>query len=52
MAAGTDNIEDCLSCNDSLYSECNVEVYNSGDGVNSESEDERYRHTGKGVLLV
>ena len=35
MADGTDNVEDRLSCDDSSYSEHNLEVYNSGDGVNS-----------------
>ena len=42
MAEGTDNVEDCISCNDSSYSKRNLEVYNSGDGVNSGSEDEEY----------
>ena len=42
MAAGTDNVEDRLSCESSSYSECNLEVYNSGDGVNSGSEGEEY----------
>ena len=42
MAAGTDNIEDHLSCDDSSYSECNLEVYDSGDGVNSGSGDKEY----------
>ena len=37
MAAGTDNVEDRLSCDDSSYSERNLEVYDSGDGVNSGS---------------
>ena len=35
MAAGTDKVEDRLSCDDSSYSERNLEVYDSGDGVNS-----------------
>ena len=39
MAAGTDNIEDRLSCYASSYSERNLEVYDSGDGV---GEDEEY----------
>ena len=42
MAAGTDNVEDRLSCDDSLYSERNLEVYDSGDGVNSGSGDKEY----------
>ena len=42
MAEGTDNIEDRLSCDDSSYGERNLEVYNSGDGVNSGSVDEEY----------
>ena len=42
MAAGTDNVEKCISCDDSSYGECNLEVYDSVDGVNSESEDEEY----------
>ena len=42
MAEGTDNVEDRLSCNDSSYSERNLEVYDSGDSVNSGSEDEEY----------
>ena len=35
MAAGTDNVEDLLSCDDSSYSERNLEVYDSGNGVSS-----------------
>ena len=31
-----------LSCNDSSYSKCNLEIYDSDDGVNSGSEDEEY----------
>ena len=42
MAEGTDNVEVCTSCDDSLYGECNLEVYDSGDGDNSGSEDEEY----------
>ena len=42
MAEGTDNIEDRISSDDSSYGECNLEVYDSGDGVNSGSEDEEY----------
>ena len=42
MAEGTDNIEDCLSCDDSLYGECNLEVYDSSNGANSGSEDGEY----------
>ena len=42
MAEGTDNVEDRLSCDDSSYSERNLEVYNSGNGINSGSEDEEY----------
>ena len=42
MAEGTDNVEDRLSCDDSLYGERNLEVYDSGDSVNSGSEDEEY----------
>ena len=42
MAAGTDNVEDRLSCDDSSYSERNLEVYDSGDGVSSGSGDEEY----------
>ena len=34
MAAGTDKVEDRLSCDDFSYSERNLEVYDSGDGVN------------------
>ena len=34
MAEGTDSVKDCLSCDDSSYGERNLEVYNSGDGVN------------------
>ena len=41
-AAGTDNVDDCLSCDDFLYSECNLEIYDSGYGVDSESGDEEY----------
>ena len=40
MAEGADNVEDRLSCDDSSYGERNLEVYDSGDSVNSESEDE------------
>ena len=42
MAAGTDNIEDRLSCDASSYSKHNLEVYDSGDGVNSGSKGEEY----------
>ena len=42
MVEGIDNVEDRLSCNDSSYGECNLEVYDSGNGVNSGSEDEEY----------
>ena len=42
MAEGTDNIEDCISCNDSSYGERNLEVYDSGDGVSSGNEDKEY----------
>ena len=42
MAEGTDNVEDRISCDDSSYSERNLEVYDSGDGVNCGSEDEEY----------
>ena len=42
MAEGTDNVEDGLSCDDSSYGERNLEVYDSGDSVNSGSEDEEY----------
>ena len=42
MAEGTDNIEDRLSCNNSSYGERNLEVYDSGDSVDSESENEEY----------
>ena len=42
MAAGTDKVEDRLSCEDFLYSERNLEVYDSGDDVNSGSGDEEY----------
>ena len=42
MAEGTDNVEECLSCDDSSYSKRNLEVYDSGDDVNSGSEDNEY----------
>ena len=42
MAAGTDNVEDRLACDDSSYSERNLEVYDSGDYVNSGSGDKEY----------
>ena len=42
MAEGTDNVEDHISCDDSSYGERNLEVYNSGDGVNSGSKDKEY----------
>ena len=47
---GTDNIEDRLACDDSSYGECNLEVYDSGDSVNSGSEDEEYGGSDMGVL--
>ena len=47
MAEGTDNVKDRLSCDDSSYGERNLEVYDSGDSVNSGSEDE-----GLGALPV
>ena len=42
MVEGTDNVEDRLSGDDSSYGECNLEVYDSSDSVNSGSEDEKY----------
>ena len=42
MAEGTDNVEDGISCNHSSYGERNLEVYDSGNGVNSGSEDKEY----------
>ena len=43
MAEGVNNVVDRLSCNDSSYSERNLEVYNSGgDSVSSGSKDEEY----------
>ena len=42
MAEGNDNIQDRLSCDDFSYGERNLEVYDSGDSVNSGSEDEEY----------
>ena len=50
MAAGTDKVEDRLSCDDSSYSERNLEVYDSGDGVNSGSGDKEYG--GGGVIAI
>ena len=42
MVEGTDNVEDRLSCVDSSYGKRNLEVYDSGDSVNSGSENEEY----------
>ena len=42
MTEGTDNVEDRLSCDNSSYGERNLEVYDSGNSVNSGSEDEEY----------
>ena len=42
MVEGTKSVEDCLSCDDSLYDEHNLEVSNSGNGVHGGSEDEEY----------
>ena len=42
MTEDTDNVKDRLSCDDSSYGERNLEVYDSGDSVNSGSEDEEY----------
>ena len=42
MAEGTDKVEDRIYCDDSSYGERNLEVYDSGDGVNSGSDDEEY----------
>ena len=42
MAEGTDNVEDHLSCDDSLYGECYLKVYDSSDSVDSGSDDEEY----------
>ena len=42
MAEGTDNEEDCISCDDFSNGERILEVYNSGVGVYSGSEDEEY----------
>ena len=51
MAEGTDNVEDRLSCDDSSYGECNLEVYDSGNSVNSGSEDEEYGGGDKDALV-
>ena len=42
--------EDRLSCDDSSYSERNLEVYDSGNGVNSGSRDEEYGSGDTGAL--
>ena len=42
VTRGIDTVEDRLSCDDSSYSERNLDVYNSGNGVNSGSGDEEY----------
>ena len=42
MAEGTDNVEDRLSCDNSSYGERNLEVHDSGNGVDSRSEAEEY----------
>ena len=39
---GSDNTEDCLSCDNSLYNERNLEVFNSDNGVYSGSKDEKF----------
>ena len=41
MAEGTDNV-DHLSCDDSSYGECNLEIYDSRNTVDSGREDEEY----------
>ena len=50
MAEGTDNV-DRLSYDDSSYGECNLEAYDSGDSVNSGSEDEEYGGGNTDVLV-
>ena len=42
MAESTDNAEDRISCDNSSYGECYLEVYDSSDGANSGSEDKEY----------
>ena len=42
MTEGKDNIESHLSCDNFLYDECNLEVSDSGNGVQSGSEDKKY----------
>ena len=42
MAEGTDIVKDRLSCDDPSYGERNLEVYDSGDSVNSGREGEKY----------
>ena len=51
MTEGTDNVEDRLSCDDSSYGERNLEVYDSGNSVNSGSEDEEYGSGDKDALV-
>ena len=56
MAKGTNNVEDCLFCNDSSYGERNLEAYDSGNGVNSGIgggiRQWQYGRAGKGALQV
>ena len=42
MAESTDSVEGRLSCDNSSYDECNLEVFDGGNGVHSGSEDEEY----------
>ena len=51
MAESTDNAEDRLSCDDSSYGERNLEFCDSGDSVNSGSEDEEYGGGDKDALV-
>ena len=51
MAEGTDNVNTRLSCDDFLYGEHNLEVYDSDDGVNSGSEDEEYGRGNREVKI-
>ena len=42
MVEGTDKVQDHLSCGNSSYGECNLEVNDSGDSIDSGSKDEEY----------
>ena len=52
MTESTDSVEDRLSCDDSSYDKCNLEVFDGGNGVHSGSEDKKYGDGGTDTLRM